>query len=144
MINEDHSMDAVISIDYFKDILPEGLSFEQSKQWLIDNGIISGYRYNDYDMSQEWFDAEAVMIGYRIPTQAQSSIHALRIVDVLPATKTTIILPEEFTKITGSDKNINVRTLKNFFNCWKPLTSRRGQSAAKTLHHYVSRVRFND
>jgi hypothetical protein len=51
MINEDHSMDAVISIDYFKDILPEGLSFEQSKQWLIDNGIISGYRFDEYDMS---------------------------------------------------------------------------------------------
>ena len=114
MINEDHSMDAVISIDYFKDILPEGLSFEQSKQWLIDNGIISGYRTNDEDMSQEWFDAEAVMIGYRIPTQAQSSIHALRIVDVLPATKTTIILPEEFTKITGSDFDIDHLYLASF------------------------------
>lgn len=114
MINEDHSMDAVISIDYFKDILPEGLSFEQSKQWLIDNGIISGYRFNEEDMSQEWFDAEAVMIGYRIPTQAQSSIHALRIVDVLPATKTTIILPEEFTKITGSDFDIDHLYLASF------------------------------
>ena len=114
MINEDHSMDAVISIDYFKDILPEGLSFEQSKQWLIDNGIISGYRTNEEDMSQEWFDAEAVMIGYRIPTQAQSSIHALRIVDVLPATKTTIILPEEFTKITGSDFDIDHLYLASF------------------------------
>ena len=114
MINEDHSMDAVISIDYFRDILPEGLSFEQSKQWLIDNGIISGYRTNEEDMSQEWFDAEAVMIGYRIPTQAQSSIHALRIVDVLPATKTTIILPEEFTKITGSDFDIDHLYLASF------------------------------
>jgi hypothetical protein len=65
-------------------------------------------------MSQEWFDAEAVMIGYRIPTQAQSSIHALRIVDVLPATKTTIILPEEFTKITGSDFDIDHLYLASF------------------------------
>ena len=33
-------MDAVISIDYFKSILPKGLSFNQARQWLIDNGII--------------------------------------------------------------------------------------------------------
>jgi hypothetical protein len=114
MINEEGSMDAVISIDYFESILPKGLSFEQSKQWLIDNGIISGYRYSEYDMSQQWNDAEAIMIGYRIPTQAQSSIHALRIVDVLPATKTTIMLPEEFTKITGSDFDIDHLYLASF------------------------------
>lgn len=105
MINEENSMDCIISIDYFRDIVPEGLSFNQAKQWLIDQGIISGFRTNDEDMSQEWYNAEATIIGYRIPTQAQSSIHALRVVDVLPATKTTIILPEEFTKITGSDKH---------------------------------------
>jgi hypothetical protein len=114
MLNEDNSMDAVITIDYFQDILPKGLSFEQSKQWLIDNGIISGFRINDYDMSKEWVNAEAVMIGYRIPTQAQSSIHALRIVDILPASKTTIILPEEFTKITGSDFDIDHLYLASF------------------------------
>jgi len=36
MINEEGSMDCIVSIDYFNDILPEGLSFEQAKQWLID------------------------------------------------------------------------------------------------------------
>ena len=41
MINEDHSMDAVISIDYFDYILPKRpMSFEQKRQWLIDNNII--------------------------------------------------------------------------------------------------------
>lgn len=114
MINEEGSMDCVVSIDYFNDILPEGLSFEQAKQWLIDQGIISGFRTNEEDMSQEWVDAEAVMIGYRIPTQAQSSIHALRVVDVISATKTTIILPEEFTKITGSDFDIDHLYLASF------------------------------
>ena len=91
MINDKGSMDAVISIDYFESILPKGLSFTQARQWLIDNKIIGS-------------DADATTIGYRIPTQAQSSIHALRFIDVLPATKTTIVLPTEFTKITGSDK----------------------------------------
>ncbi len=94
MINEEGSMDAVISIDYFEDILPKGLSFNEARQWLIDRDIIGG-------------GAKANTIGYRIPTQAQSSIHALRFVDVVPAVKSTVILPTEFTKITGSDFDID-------------------------------------
>jgi len=47
------------------------------------------------------------MVGYRIPTQAISSIHALRCVDVIPVVRDTIILPKEFTKITGSDFDID-------------------------------------
>ena len=101
MINEDHSMDAVISIDYFENILPKGLSFNEARQWLIDNEIIDS-------------KAKASTIGYRIPTQAQSSIHALRFVDVIPAVKSTIILPEEFTKITGSDFDIDHLYLASF------------------------------
>ena len=101
MINEDHSMDAVISIDYFENILPKGLSFNEARQWLIDNNIIGS-------------GAKANTIGYRIPTQAQSSIHALRFVDVIPAVKSTIILPEEFTKITGSDFDIDHLYLASF------------------------------
>ena len=101
MINKDHSMDAVISIDYFENILPKGLSFNEARQWLIDNGIIGQ-------------DAKSNTIGYRIPTQAQSSIHALRFVDVIPAVKSTIILPEEFTKITGSDFDIDHLYLASF------------------------------
>lgn len=95
MINKDKSMDAVISIDYFDYILPKRkMSFEEKRQWLIDHKIIGE-------------DAEANTIGYRIPTQAQSSIHALRFVDVISTVKSTIILPEEFTKITGSDFDID-------------------------------------
>lgn len=95
MINEDKSMDSVISIDYFDYILPKRkMSFNEKRQWLIDNNIIGD-------------NAKANTIGYRIPTQAQSSIHALRFVDVIPAVKSTIILPEEFTKITGSDFDID-------------------------------------
>ena len=101
MINKDHSMDAVISIDYFENILPKDLSFNEARQWLIDNGIIGQ-------------GAKSNTIGYRIPTQAQSSIHALRFVDVIPAVKSTIILPEEFTKITGSDFDIDHLYLASF------------------------------
>ena len=98
--NEEGSMDCVLSIDFFKNIIPPNLSFQEAKQWLIDNKIISGRM-----SSGEWNDASAQIIGYRIPTQAQSSIHALRVVDVLPVVNDTIVLPTEFTKITGSDKH---------------------------------------
>lgn len=94
MINEEGSMDAVISIDYFHDILPKNLSYNEARQWLLDHNIIGE-------------NATSNTIGYRIPTQAQSSIHALRFVDVVPAVKSTVILPTEFTKITGSDFDID-------------------------------------
>ena len=132
-INEDGSMDAVISIDYFIHLVPKNIrnNFEKARQFLIDNKVIGP-------------NAEANTIGYRIPTQSQSSIHPLRFVDVLPVVRDTIILPKDFTAITGSDKHINVRTLKNSFNCWEALTYRRGLSAAKTILYYVGIVRFND
>lgn len=93
-INEEGSMDAVISIDFFEDVIPEGIkgNFNKSRQWLIDHGVIGG---------------QANTIASRIPTQAQSSIHAIRFVDVLPVVRDTIILPKEFTKITGSDFDID-------------------------------------
>ena len=109
MINEEGSMDAVISIDYFQDILPKNLSYNQARQWLLDHKIIGK-------------ESTSNTIGYRIPTQAQSSIHALRFVDVVPAVKSTVILPTEFTKITGSDKLYqcsNQSNIKNSFNCWE-------------------------
>ena len=109
MINEEGSMDAVISIDYFQDILPKNLSYNEARQWLLDHNIIGE-------------KATSNTIGYRIPTQAQSSIHALRFVDVVPAVKSTVILPTEFTKITGSDKLYqcsNQYNIKNRVNCWK-------------------------
>ena len=100
MINENGSMDCILSMDYFTDILFAnhmiGKSFEEQRQWLIDHKIIGNTK-----------DVKANTIGYRVPTQAQSSIHSLRCVDVLPACKNTIILPEEFTKITGADFDID-------------------------------------
>lgn len=74
---------------HFKD-----LSFEDARRWLINQGIIGE-------------NAKANIVAYRIPTQAQSSIHALRCVDVIAAVNDTVILPKEFTKITGSDFDID-------------------------------------
>lgn len=96
-INEKGSMDSIVSINLFKHIIPDynKLTFEQARQWLIDHKIIGS-------------DADTNSIGYRIPTQSSASISALRFVDVLPEMMgDTIVLPEDFTAITGSDFDID-------------------------------------
>ena len=96
LVNEQGSMDAVISIDYFVELFPQlkGKSFKQQRDWLLQKKIIGK-------------DAKALCVSYRIPTQAASSISALRFVDVLPIVRDTIVLPEEFTALTGSDFDID-------------------------------------
>ena len=97
MINEEGSMDAVVSINMFKHIIPNynKMTFTQAKQWSIDNNIIGD-------------KASANSIGYRIPTQSIASISALRFVDVFPSIMgDTVMLPEGFTKLTGFDFDID-------------------------------------
>jgi hypothetical protein len=92
-MNPDGSMDAVISINLLKHIIPgyNKMSFMEARQWLIDNKIIGE-------------NAEPAALGYRIPTQGLSSIAGIRVSDVLPpVVGDTIILPDEFTAQTGSD-----------------------------------------
>ena len=102
--NDWSSMDAVVSIDYFYQFFPqlEDMSFEDARQWLIDHNVIGE-------------NAKAETVAYRIPTQANSSIHALRFIDVISTVRDTIILPEEFTAITGSDFDIDKLFLSTKF-----------------------------
>lgn len=96
-INEEGSMDSVVSINLFKYFIPnyENLTYREARQWLIDHEIISD-------------KAKANAIGYRIPTQSIASISPLRFVDVFPEIMgDTIMLPEDFTKLTGSDFDID-------------------------------------
>jgi len=96
LINDDGSMDAIISIDFFERLIPgyENKTFEEARQWLIDHKLIGQ-------------DAKTYTISYRIPTQAQSSINPLKFVDVIPVVRDTIILPKDFTRLTGSDFDID-------------------------------------
>ena len=102
MINEDGpakgAMDCALTIDYFaktlKEMGLENASFDEQKAALESAGIIGQ-------------NAKALFIGYRIPTQAVSSIHAMRCVDVVPVIGHNIFLPKEFTRITGSDFDID-------------------------------------
>lgn len=96
-INEEGSMDSVVSINLFKYFIPnyDKLTFREARQWLIDHKIIGD-------------KATANAIGYRIPTQSIASISPLRFVDVFPEIMgDTIMLPEDFTKLTGSDFDID-------------------------------------
>lgn len=113
MINEkDGSMDSVVSINLFKHFIPnyKKMTFREARQWLLDHNIIGQ-------------NAEAVAIGYRIPTQSIASISALRFVDVFPEIMgDTIMLPEGFTKLTGSDFDQSYSmSKKNCVNCWNVL-----------------------
>lgn len=122
-LNEKGCMDSVCSIDYFDNIFEAGYragtisrkdtqTFAQRKKWLLDHNIIGE-------------NANPSTIGYRIPTQAQSSIHSLRFVDVLDVVRDTIILPKDFVSVTGSDfdidklylfsPNFNAKTLNYHF-----------------------------
>ena len=90
---KDGSLQAIVSINLFKYIIPnyDKMTFTEARQWLLDHNIIGE-------------NAEPSAIGYRIPTQAQASIQALKFMDVLPEIMgDTIVLPEDFTKQTGSD-----------------------------------------
>lgn len=105
-INNDGSMDCIISIDYFMnqtDLIPKEYrnNYWAARNYLKKNGIIGK-------------NAKAIMVGYRIPTQAESSVHALRVVDVLPVVRDTIVLPKDFTKITGSDFDIDKLYLTSY------------------------------
>ena len=97
-VNEDGSMDAVISMSLFKDILPKDIKSKShiaQRDWLISNGIIGR-------------DSDPIAIGYRIPTQGMPSVSYLKIVDVMPVNiGDTIMLPTEFTKLTGSDFDVD-------------------------------------
>lgn len=96
-INEEGSMDSVVSINLFKYFIPnyDKLTFREARQWLIDHKIIGD-------------KATANAIGYRIPTQSIASISPLRFVEVFPEIMgDTIMLPEDFTKLTGSDFDID-------------------------------------
>lgn len=96
-INDEGSMDSVVSINLFKHFIPNysNMTFREARKWLIDHNIIGD-------------KATANAIGYRIPTQSVASISPLRFVDVFPEIMgDTIMLPEDFTKLTGSDFDID-------------------------------------
>lgn len=91
-------MQVLLSERFFKDVLPDELknaTFSEKRKWLIDNGIIG---------SKDGVEAKPYGVGYRIPTQGLSSMFSFQVADIMPANiGDTIVVPEEFTAMTGSD-----------------------------------------
>lgn len=94
--NEDNRMEAVISINLFKDVLPHDYLMEQVEK--------NNSSYFDEARKFILANKDLAALSYRIPTQGMNSTLAIDIVDVLPANVgDTIILPAELTKLTGAD-----------------------------------------
>ena len=97
--NEDGRMEAIVSINLFKDVLPKYLHeqaknnnrsyFEEAKAYILAN-------------------PDLAVLGYRIPTQGMNSTLAITVVDVIESTiGDAIILPSEITTLTGADFDID-------------------------------------
>lgn len=99
-------MQVILSENFFRDILPEELksaSFYSKRKWLIDNGIIGSRMVDGVEVESKPYG-----IGYRIPTQGLSSMFSFQVADIMPTTiGDTVIVPEEFTAMTGSDFDVD-------------------------------------
>lgn len=102
-----NSMEVFLSMNFFKSVLPKDafvtMTYQQQRQYLIDHDLIYGKKTDGTDSKPKPFG-----IGYRIPTQGQSSIFSFVVADVLPKQSgDTIIVPREFTAQTGSDFDVD-------------------------------------
>ena len=106
-IARNNSMEVFLSMNFFRSVLPDELfnngTYQQQRQWLIEHDFIYGTKADGTKSHPNPFG-----IGYRIPTQGQSSIFAFTVADVLPKQSgDTIIVPPEFTAQTGSDFDVD-------------------------------------
>lgn len=92
------SMEVMLSTNFFRGVVPNEVQeqgYTAIRNWLLENGIIGS-------------ESKPYGVGYRIPTQGLSSTFSFIVADVLPAmTGDTIVVPDEFTAMTGSDFDID-------------------------------------
>jgi peptidyl-tRNA hydrolase len=70
--------------------------------------VIPNYNKLTFEQKKEWLTKEFEGIGYRIPTQSMGSVIPFIIKDFLPdETGNVVMLPLEFTALTGSDFDID-------------------------------------
>lgn len=96
-VRKDNSMQVMLSINFFKNVIPSRLwgDFAKSRQWLINKNIIGN-------------NAKPFGVGYRIPTQGMSSTFSFQVADILPENfGDVIVVPPEFTGQTGADFDVD-------------------------------------
>ena len=88
----------ILSENFFRDVVPSNVQqngYEAIRAWLFEKNIIGE-------------NAKPLGVGYRIPTQGQSSMFAPQVADILPKQSgDVIIVPREFTGQTGSDFDVD-------------------------------------
>ena len=93
-----------------QDKLKEGTK-KEVEEYLISAGYKYGLNTKKHEQvshAGEISNPKPIGIGYRIPTQGMSSIFAFTVADILPDNNgDNIIVPEEFTKQTGSDFDVD-------------------------------------
>lgn len=131
-------MQVILSENFFRDILPEELknaSFYSKRKWLIDNGIIGSRVVDGVEVESKPYG-----IGYRIPTQGLSSMFSFQVADIMPTTiGDTIIVPEEFTAMTGSDFDVD----KLYLATYTYKDGKRVSSDEKSEQGYVNKLLDN-
>lgn len=131
-------MQVILSENFFRDILPEELksaSFYSKRKWLIDNGIIGSRMVDGVEVESKPYG-----IGYRIPTQGLSSMFSFQVADIMPTTiGDTIIVPEEFTAMTGSDFDVD----KLYLATYTYEDGKRVSSDEKSEQGYVNKLLDN-
>jgi hypothetical protein len=89
LINERGKTEIMISISLFKHVIPN-------------------YSNKTFEEAAAWVKANFEGIGYRIPTQGLNSIIAFEVKKFLPEqVGDTVVLPTEFTALTGSDFDLD-------------------------------------
>lgn len=131
-------MQVILSENFFRDILPEELksaSFYSKRKWLIDNGIIGSRMVDGVEVESKPYG-----IGYRIPTQGLSSMFSFQVADIMPTTiGDTVIVPEEFTAMTGSDFDVD----KLYLATYTYKDGKRVSSDEKSEQSYVNKLLDN-
>lgn len=131
-------MQVILSENFFRDILPEELksaSFYSKRKWLIDNSIIGSRMVDGVEVESKPYG-----IGYRIPTQGLSSMFSFQVADIMPTTiGDTIIVPEEFTAMTGSDFDVD----KLYLATYTYKDGKRVSSDEKSEQGYVNKLLDN-
>ena len=105
--DENGRLEAVVSINLFKDLLPKAYLIEEAKK----NGTTYFEEARKFILSNNNLAA----LSYRIPTQGMNSTLPITVVDVLPSNVgDTIILPAELTKLTGADFDVDKMYLARY------------------------------
>lgn len=137
-LTKEGHMQVILSENFFRDILPEELknaSFYNKRKWLIDNGIIGSRIVDGVEVESKPYG-----IGYRIPTQGLSSMFSFQVADIMPTTiGDTIIVPEEFTAMTGSDFDVD----KLYLATYTYKDGKRVSSDEKSEQGYVNKLLDN-